>query len=91
MRHGIYIGANPKYKGQGALISKGKRGKVLVQFDDMENLFEKAHSWTEFLRKDFEVDPQEPEEIPCAYCGESSYHDLDCIERRMIEDEQEVK
>lgn len=56
MIHGTYVGPNPKYRNKTALARKGKRGRVLLQFDDIENLFEKAHGWHEFLAKHFQPD-----------------------------------
>lgn len=48
---GTYIGPTKAYKGETALIRKGKRGKVLVQFDNMKDWPYKAHGWHEFLAK----------------------------------------
>lgn len=59
MKHGTYIGPNEKYKGEGTLLRRGKRGKVLAQFDNIEKLQEKAHGWHEFLSKHFVIDRNE--------------------------------
>jgi len=51
LEHGIYIGKNPRYHGMGAIMRRGRKHKVLLQFDDTAT--ERAHGWFEFLAKDF--------------------------------------
>ena len=56
MMHGTYIGPNPLYRGQTALIMPGVgKKKVMVQFDDMKRFFKLAHSWSQFQSKHWDV------------------------------------
>jgi len=50
----IYTGPNPLYYGRSAMMShihKTKRGKAMLQFDDLKTPNHKAYGWHEFLRK----------------------------------------
>ena len=61
MKHGTYIGHDPAFKDQCALIRddpESRSSGVLVQFDDIKNLpLQYTHGWCSFYASEFKYDP----------------------------------
>ncbi len=52
--HGVYVGPHIGLHMKPALAQRGRKGKVILQFDDLDCGY--AHGWHEFLRKHFVKD-----------------------------------
>lgn len=59
MKHGKYVGENPRFKDKTALVRASLiGGQVLAQFDD--TTLPEAHGWWPFKAPDFEIDLPTP-------------------------------